>query len=152
MSLHQTKHQKVIRLTVDGTNFQAAAGTSDLTSGAVDMQGFESARFLYCLGTITSGAVTSIKAQQCDTTGGSYADLLGTSVTVADTDDNKVVSLEIVQPLERFLKVVIDRGTQNAVVESLVVILSGSKELPIADDSTTVVGSEVHVSPIEGTA
>lgn len=152
MSLHQTKHQKVIRLKVDGTNYQAAAGTTDLTSEAVDMANFESARFLYCLGTITSGAVTSIKAQQCDTSGGTYADLLGTSVTVADTDDNKVVSLEIVRPTEQFLKIVIDRGTQNAVVESLVVILSGAKELPIADDSATVVGSEVHVGVAEGTA
>lgn len=151
MSLHATKRCKVMRVKVDGTNYQAAAGTSVLTSEAIDMQGFESCEAHLCVGTLTSGAVTGLKASQCDTSGGTYADLLGTLVAIADTDDNKMARLEVVQPRERFLKFVTNRATANAVIESLVVILHGSKELPVADD-TTVVGSELHISPAEGTA
>lgn len=143
---------KTIRLKVDGTNYTGSAGTSDLTSEAVDTKGFEGARFICGFGTITSGAVTSTKAQQCDTTGGSYADLEGTSQTVADTDDNKVVITEIFRPREQFLKHVVDRGTQNAVVDFLIVELYGPISKPTTDDSATVISREIHNSPAEGTA
>lgn len=152
MRADYSKAIKTIRLKVDGTNYTGAAGTSDLTSEAVDMAGFEAARFTCGFGAITSGAVTSTKVQQCDTSGGSYADLAGTAQTVADDDDNQIVITEIVKPRERYLKHVVDRGTQNAVIDFLIVELFGAKKLPVADDSATVIAREVHVSPAEGTA
>ena len=151
MASHNTKNFKVSRIKVDGTNYQAAAGATDLTSEAVDMQGFESCECIVLVGAITSGAVTSLRASQCDTSGGSYADLLGSDVAIADTDDNKAARLEIVSPRERFLKFVTKRATQNAVVEGMIVTQRGARKLPVADAST-VVGSEIHVSPAEGTA
>lgn len=147
-----TKRTKLIRLKVDGTNYTGAAGTSDLTSEAVDTAGFESARFILGVGAITSGAVTSFKVTQCDTSGGSYADLEGTSQTIADDDDNQCLSIEIVKPRERYLKTVLDRGTQNAVADFLIVELFEPRVLPTVNDSATVIGSEVHASPAEGTA
>lgn len=140
-----------MRVKVDGTNYQAAAGTTVLTSEALDTQGFESVEFDLCVGAITAGAVTSIEIHQCDTSGGTYAALLGSKVTIADTDDNKVVCREISQPRERYLKIVTNRATQNAVVESCVVRFHGAKEMPVSDDAT-VVGGEIHSSPAEGTA
>src|SRR5687767_14358788 len=80
-----------------------AAGTSDVTSDAVDTAGFEGCLFIVPVGTIASTAVTSIKVQQCDTTGGSYADLLGTAVTIADTDDDKTFYVDVTRPREQFL-------------------------------------------------
>jgi hypothetical protein len=65
-----------------------AAGTSDITSDAVDTSGCEGVLFIVSFGGITAGAVTSIKVQQCDTSAGSYADLTGTAQTVADTNDD----------------------------------------------------------------
>ena len=139
------------RIKVDGTNYTGAANTTDLTSEYVDTQGFEGARFICGFGAITSGAVTSVKVQQCDTSGGNYADLEGTGITVADDDDNQITVVEVYRPRERYLKHVVDRGTQNAVIDFLIVELYGAIEQPVSADSMTV-SQEIHNSPAEGTA
>lgn len=140
------------RIKPDGSTYAVAAGTSDLTSEYVDTALYESTRFVIGFGAITSGAVTSVKVQQCDTSGGSYADLEGTSQTVADDDDNQIVIVEITRPRERYLKTVIDRGTQNAVIDFEIVEQSGPRNLPAVNTDATVIGVEKHVSPAEGTA
>lgn len=131
-----------------------AAGTTDVTSSVIDMQNYEGALIVFAFGTITASAVTSCKAQQSSDDGGSdaYADLLATGITVADDDDNQLVILDIYKPRERYLKGIIDRATQNAVVDGIFVFRYGAKKLPATDDSSTVVASETHVSPAEGTA
>lgn len=143
---------KSLRLKVDGTNYTGAAGTTDLTSEAVDTAGFEGCRFIVGLGAITASAVTSVKVQQCDTSGGTYADLEGSSVTIADDDDNQIAIIDIFRPRERYLKFVTDRGTANAVVDFLLADLYSPRVGAVTQDTTTVVSTEVHVSPAEGTA
>lgn len=132
----------------------AAAATTDVESSAVDMQGFEGVMFLAMLGTITSGAVTSIKAQQSSDNGvaDAWSDLEGTAVTVADDDDNQVFGLDIFKPLKRYVRCVVDRGTQNAVVDGVVAMQYGARVAPTTQDATTVGAVELHVSPDEGTA
>lgn len=131
-----------------------AAGTGTVTSSAIDMRNYEGALIVVAFGAIVSGAATSIKAQQSSDDGGSdaYADLLGTSITVADDDDNQFVVLDIYKPRERYLKAIVSRATQNSTVDGIFVLRYGAKKLPAVDDSSTVVASETHVSPAEGTA
>lgn len=143
---------KTMRVKVDGTNYTGAAGTTDLTSEAIDTAGAEGVRLVTGFGAITAGAVTSVKVQQCDTSGGTYADLAGSSITVADTDDNKVAVSDIFRPTKRFIKVVQDRGTQNAVIDFLLAELYFPKAVPATDDTASVISTEKHVSPAEGTA
>ena len=147
------KNEKIIRLKVDGTNYTGTANTTDLTSEKVDTQGYEEVEFVCGFGAITSGAVTSVKVQQSSDDGAadSYADLAGSAITVADDDDNQITRQTIVQPRERYLKHVVDRGTQNAVVDFLIAILRRPRKAPITEDSL-VVSHEVNVSPAEGTA
>lgn len=128
-----------------------AAGTSDQLSSALDMQGFDGVMLLTSFGTITAGAVTSVEVHQCDTSGGSYAALAGSSIAVADDDDNQVVVHDIYRPRERYIKVNIDRGTQNAVIDGVVAIQYGARVQPATNDASTVVSREVHASPAEGT-
>ena len=141
--------EKVVRL-----SDAVVAGTSLITSSALDTQGYENVKFYTLFGAITSGGVQSVKVQQSSDDGSAdaYADLLGTSQSVADTDDNKIVVTEIVKPRERYLKVLVPRATQNAVVDGIVAVLSKARKKATSDDSTTVVGREIHVSPAEGTA
>lgn len=128
-----------------------AAGTSDINSSILDMAGFESVLFLITLGAITSTAVTSIKAQQGAASNMSdAADLEGTAQTIADTDDEKVFYLEIVKPRERYVRLVVDRGTANAVVASAVAIQTRPTAAPVSHG--TNVAGELHNSPAEGTA
>ncbi len=131
-----------------------AAGTTAVNSSSVDMQGFESCTFLVALGAITTGAVTSIKVQQSgdDGVADSFADLKGTSITIADTDDNKIALVEVHNPRERYVRCVVSRGTANAVIDSIVAIQTGPKDEPTTHDTATVVGSEIHHAPAEGTA
>lgn len=130
-----------------------AAGTSDVTCSEINMAGYEGVLFMVAFGTITSGAVTSIKAQQDIVTGmANAADLTGTGVTVADTSSNKVFWLDIYKPEEQFVRCIIDRGIQNAVVDGVWAIQYGAHKVPTTHDSTTVGGGEAHASPEEGTA
>jgi len=127
-----------------------AAGTTTINSTSVDMSGFESVTFLVAFGAIVAGAATSIKAQQSsDDT--SFNDLKGTAVTVADTDDNKVAILEVIRPLDRYVRVVVARATQNSTIDSAVAHQGRALEAAVSHD-TTVLGSELHHAPAEGTA
>lgn len=147
-----TQHLVTKRLKVDGTNYTGAAGTSDLTSEPVDTQGYEGVRFIIGFGAITSTAVTSIKVRQGTASNMSDgADLAGSAITIADTDDNKIAITEIHRPQERYVDLVTDRGTANAVVDFLIVELYGARKYPVTQDAT-VISAEVANSPDEGTA
>lgn len=140
------------RIKPDGSGFTVAAGTSDLNSDIVDTAGFDGVRFIIGFGAITSGAVTSIKVQQdTDAAGSTMADLSGSAITVSDTSDNKIAIAEVFRPRERYLRLVTDRGTQNAVVDFLIVELFHARNEPVTQD-TTVISAEIATSPAEGTA
>lgn len=146
------KNAKFVRVKLDGTNYVGTAATTDLTSEYIDTLGFEEVTIVTGFGAITSSAVTSVKLTQCDTSGGTYADLTGTSITVADDDDNQVTVHGLFRPKERYIKVVTDRGTANAVLDFQLAILSNPTIAPVTHDSATVVSSEFYNSPAEGTA
>lgn len=140
------------RIKPDGSGWTVAAGITDVNSDVVDMAGFEGIRFILALGALVSGAVTSVKIQQgTDLTVTDAADLEGSSVAIADTDDNKIVVTQVYRPRERFVRMAIDRGTANATIDGLVVELFGTRVKPVATHAT-VVGNEKHVSPAEGSA
>lgn len=127
-----------------------AAATSDITSSAIDMAGFDGCLFIIPIGTLASGAVTSIKAQQCDTSGGSYADLVGSGITVAEDEDDEVRYIDVHRPQERFLKCVVDRGTGNATIGGIIAIQYRGRSLPVTHG--TGVSGEQHSSIAEGSA
>ena len=131
-----------------------AAGSTDITpTGSIDTKGCRRATFIAELGAIISGAVTGVRVQQSDdnAVADDYTDLTGTALAVADDDDNGVAIVEILEPQKRYLKMIVDRATQNATLEGITVILSEPDSEPVTQDAT-VLGSEFHQSPAEGTA
>lgn len=130
----------------DGT-----AATTDINGAIVDTQDGRAVQAIVVMGTITSGAVTSLKWQQGATSNLSdAADLEGSAQTIADTRSNKVFYSDLVRPTERYVRLVIDRGTQNAVVAGAVYQLYQLKK-EAGTHSSDVTG-ELLVSPAEGTA
>jgi len=127
----------------------AAAAQTDVTSSAIDTKRFEGCLFIVAMGAITGGAVTSAYVAQCDTSGGSYTELDGTRLTIADDDDNQVFLMDIKQPTERYLKCVVDRATQDAVVDGIIAVQYAAKDIPTTHDSTTVGGSGFDLTPDE---
>jgi len=127
------------------------AATTDIEGAVLDMAGFESVLMMVVFGEITGSAVTSIKAQQGDESDLSDAtDLEGTGQTIADDDDNETFYIDLVKPTKRYVRLYVDRGTQNAVVASASYLQYGAKKVPVTHD--TGVTGETHVSPAEGTA
>ena len=127
-----------------------AAGTSDQNSSSVDMKSYDAVTFCVGFGTITASAVTSIKVQGSDDDS-AWSDLAGTAISVADSDDNKVVLAEINCPQQRYVRVVVDRGTQNAVIDFAIALQSKANAAPVTQ-SSSVLGSEFHQAPAAGTA
>jgi hypothetical protein len=139
--------------TVRHSNAVAAGQTTITPSAGIDTQGYSHCRFIVLWGTITATGVQSAKVQQSSDDGvaDTFADLTGTSVSVADDDDNKMTIIDINNPAERYLKCIISRATADSVVDGIIAILSRHDTAPTAQDST-VQGWEQHDQPAEGTA
>lgn len=139
------------KFVIANTSAEGVAAATDLEGATLDTSGFEEVTILVTFGAITSGAVTTIKAQEGDESDLSdAADLLGTSQTIAVASAQKTFYINIFKPLKRYLRLYTDRATQNAVVASATYILSQPK-LAVVTQGTNVSG-ELHVSPIAGTA
>lgn len=142
-----TSATKTVRV-INGT----AAGTTAVNGAVVDMSGFEGVRFIVAFGTITDGT-PSITAQQGQLLDGSdMADLAGTAVAEAITDDNKLAIVEVYRPRERYVRLVVTRGgVTGAVLDGAIAELYGARVHPVPADST-VAAQEKHAEPAEGTA
>lgn len=146
--MNLSKNVKVTRVLA-----AVAAGQTNQTGDAVDMSGFEGVLFIASFGTLSSGAVTGIKAQQdTDSAMGTAADLLGTALAIAEDRDGDVLVLDIFRPTERYVRPIVTRGTGNAVIDGVIAIQYGAHKAPTTNDSATVAGTETHISPAEGTA
>ena len=142
---------KDTKISIAITSADGVAGTEDINGATLDMQGFENVMAIVTFGVITGSAVTSIKMQQdTDSAMGTAADLLGTAQTVADTDGEKTFYIDLVKPQERYVRLVVDRATQNAVVASATYLQYNGVKAPSTHG--TNVSGETHISPIEGTA
>lgn len=142
---------KNVKISSAITPTAGAAGTTDIEGTALDMQGFEGVLMVCTFGAITTNAVTSIKAQQGAAAAlGDAADLLGTAQTIADDDDGETFYIDLYQPEERYVRLYVDRATQNAVVANALYIQYGAREAPVTQG--TGVSGELHIGPAEGTA
>lgn len=152
--MSSTRHEPIAyqtKLTV--VEAAAAAGQTTLTSDIIDMAGWAGCVFFTTVGAITSGGAQSIKAQQGAAAAmGDAADIVGSSITIADDDDGQTFAIDIANPRERYLRVVVARATQDSAFGPIYALQYGPRALPQSwaeDDALTV---EVHQNPAEGTA
>jgi hypothetical protein len=130
---------KVTHLTSDGTNYPLAAATTDVESGYVDMAGYEGCMFILVLGDDATTGTLAATIEGCTTYNGTYAALTGATYTATDdsnSTDNKMIVLDVYQPIKQFLHVDINRGTANMVVQSLVAIQYNGTSFPITQAVT----------------
>ncbi len=148
MPVNLTKNTKIIR----HSNAVAVGVTVITPSTAVDTDSFESCTFIAAFGAIVAGAATSIEVHQSAAAASGFTALLGSKVTVGDGDDDKLAFVEVTRPRKRYLKLVVNRATQNATLDGIIALLSSPKIAPVSHDATVLAASELHVSPAEGTA
>jgi hypothetical protein len=132
------------------------AGVTVLTGpNSFDMQGYDGVVFIAALGTLSATQVTFLGAQGSadGTTWGAVGtaaaptNLIAGAQTaaMADTDSNKLLVLDVFRPQQRYVRVVLYRGTANAVVDSVVAVRYEAKKLPTVQDATTVSASKFAV-------
>jgi len=127
-----TKSALLERITVDGTNYQAATGQDGaaVNSGIIDTLGYAGLTIMFLRGNGTAANVLTVKLQSGDNSALSdAADVTGTSQTVTDVSDNKdnrMVCYDVFKPKKRYWRVVYQRTTQNSPIDGIVVI----KHLP----------------------
>lgn len=116
-----------------------AAGTSDVTTDAVDTRGYDGARFIWLLGDVTNAATLQAvlyNDSNSDASGGT-AEVTGTAITAGATDyDNKLLIVDAYRPNQRYVYSVLDRGAQNAVVDGCICELYRVRTAGITQDST----------------
>jgi hypothetical protein len=105
------------------------------------------------VGAITATAVTQVKVQQGAAANLSdAADLAGSGISIAadGSDDNGVFVVDVYKPSKRYLRVVVVRGTANAVIDGAIAELYEGRVYPEAKDAS-VHGQVLLASPAEGT-
>jgi hypothetical protein len=122
-----------------------ATGTSTITSSAFDMAGYDGVLFIVRLGSPATN--NNIRVSQCDTTGGSYAELEGSLVGNHATDNPLVYDLK--RPREQFVKYIVTRGTTTT-IDIVTVIQYKSRNRAQSQPSGTQI-ERAH-NPAEGTA
>ena len=117
----------------------AVAGTTDVTSDAVDTQGFDGARFIWIVGDVTSGATLQavLYYDTNDDASGGTAQVTGTAITAGASDyDNEMICVDAYRPKGRYVYSVLDRGTQNAVVDACICELYNFRNAPVTQHAS----------------
>ncbi len=127
-----------------------AGGTSNGVSDAIDTAGYGGCLIIIAWGAISGSGVQSTKLSQNSDGSGTYADLEGSAVPVADDDDNQIVVYDVREPLERYLFAHYLRATQNSAIDGIFYALYNGRTAP-AVNGATVCSLKRLVSPAEGT-
>lgn len=124
------------------------AGTTTINSPTIDMRGYDSVLFVSTFG--TSAANNSVKvAQDTQSSMATEADLAGTLVGVGASDET--VWVEVVKPLERYVRAKFVRGTSTTIGEIYCLQFSAAA-LPVSNALAGTIAGELWISPAEGTA
>lgn len=125
-----------------------SAAASNVNGDVIDTANAESALFVVRFG--TAAANNTVKVQQGALADGSdMADLEGSQVSVGASDE--IVAVEIVKPRERYLRVVVLRGTSST-IEAGFALVGGLRLMPADNAEAGTIASEKLISPPEGTA
>lgn len=113
-----------------------SAGTTDINCTSVDMAGFDAVTFVVLFGALTSTQVTTCKLQHSDDNS-TFTDVTsGATSALDDADGNKMQVLSYKLPSKRYVRVVIDRGTANAVVDGVVALQYRARTVNTTQGST----------------
>lgn len=133
---------------IDLLHTGAVAGTSDITDAdSVDMAGYDGAVFIAQLGALSANQVTSLQIQGADADTG-HADLVGAiTANAADGDSDNLLIVDVVKPVKRYLKPMLNRATGNAVLDGIICIRYKASKAPVTQGAD-VASAVTAVSPI----
>lgn len=142
MNVHQLIKNVDVR-----TAGSAAAGATGYAGTTIDTYGYDGVMFVFTFGALTATQVTNCKLQGGAAANGSdAADIAGSHTSaLADTDSNKAQVIDLYRPAQRYITPYVNRGTANAVVQSITAILYHAETTP-PTFGTTVSGTPVALA------
>lgn len=123
-----------------------ANGTSEVFSGVVDTAGCESVVFSCILDVAASNNIRVQGGEAANLS--DAADLVNTRVAPAANGD--LVMVEVVRPLQRYLRLAVVRGSSTP-ISAIIGEVVNNFEQPVSNNATGV-RSEIHQQPAYGTA
>lgn len=124
------------------------ANTGDVTTAAVDMQGYLGATFFGTIATANAGNYMYV-IQSANANLSSPDVLEGTKVI--GLANGNIVAVEVYRPTKRYLAAVVVRTASTALGE-IFCVQSGPSVLPVDNVEASEIDSETHVSPAVGSA
>lgn len=130
-------HKKLIGNTAAGKDASAVA------SDAIPTAGFDRVRVCIELGAVTDAATFEASISACDTSTGTFADVVsfdddGDPVVLTGKSD-KTIILDCPLGLGRdFIKINYQRTTQNIELDGILIDFYGVRTVPVAQDSSIV--------------
>jgi hypothetical protein len=115
---------------VDQAIAYTAAGTSTITSSAIDMQGFKHLKVIAFIGTPAANNITTVQTGDTTTTAATTATSASASVSV------QIIDVQNVN--KRYVKISVARGTSST-IEQVTVIRYGALSKAVTQAATTVV-------------
>lgn len=124
---------KDVKVLAAGAAIALASNTNSL-GNAIDIDGFDGCLFLVPIEDSVATGVATATVEQCDTTGGTYAALVGDDVTTtcASNDDinQKFLMIDVFKPREQFLKLRRASATANIAFGTAIAILYNARSRP----------------------
>lgn len=142
---------KDLKILLAGAVVSAGSSINNL-GNAIDMSGFDGCLFIVPINDSVATGVATASAEQCDTSGGSYAALVGDDAaktcTVDDDLNGKFLIVDVFKPSKQYLKLRRKSATANIAYEAATAILYNARARPTdLGDVLTRVGV---VTPAEG--
>ncbi len=117
----------------------ASAGTSLVTSSAVDMNGYQAVAFVASLGTVVDASVLTLTAYENTSnsaSGGTAISGGATSPLTASTSSNTDLVVDCVRPADRYVYCTLARTAQNATVNAIYALLYRAQQIPVSQPAT----------------
>jgi hypothetical protein len=129
-------------------NVAAGVDGSAVLSSAIDCQSFDRVYLEVSLGAVVNAAVFTIKITECDTSGGSYTDISGATITQTVGGAGGAAASDKIWQIDaklskRYVKVSYQRTVQNVDIDSVILSLYDGKR--INTDKSAVVHERVIV-------
>ncbi|HLP66762.1 MAG TPA: hypothetical protein VK181_04510 [Rhizobium sp.] len=131
-----TKNTKITRIAAS-----AIAAQTDVASSILDMSGFDGVTFIALTGDVTDTSALALKCEENDANSAvGMAELVGSAGFTAgvSTADNKAIVLDVYKPRKRYVRAVLERGLANAVVDGIIAIQYGARNVPTSHDASVI--------------
>lgn len=145
--MNLSKRTKLIRV----ANSAVAAQTAQ-NSSIVDTSGYRGALFFVAFGDVTDTSVLGLAIEQNIINSATGMTALPTAAATftagATSADSKILSVDVAQPRERYLRAVVTRTVANAVIDGVFCLLYDEAFAPPTADAS-VIASACIASPSE---